>query len=314
MSITVSAIICTRNRAHLLARTLESLVDQDFEPDRYEVIVVDNASTDQTRLVVESFSTASALRYVYEPIPGLDRARNAGVRAAAGQIIAMTDHDVIVHRDWLSTMVAEFSADPDLYVVCGRTYGAAGVSTAFSLKLDAERYYLTNHRDIYRSGGQINAGHRREVFQIVGDFDPDLDAGAKYPSAGDCDFMYRVLKHRLKVLYTPTLQARHEPDLSTRTLEETTLAYDAGEAAWHAKYVSRGDVFLLKMFLRRLRWAASVRSCTGALLRGDAKPMRFAGRRIRTLVKAFASRLADEWRYHPLTVAGSHDRPGAQHH
>jgi glycosyltransferase involved in cell wall biosynthesis len=295
LAVVVSAIVCTRNRAHLLGRTLESLADQDFDAARYEIVVVDNGSTDETRRVVESCQAACAIKYVYESVPGLDRARNAGVKAAAGGIIAITDDDVVVHRDWLSTMVAELQADPDVYVVCGKTDGSDGVAAGFSLKLDDERYYLSDHHDIYRSGGQINAGHRKEVFDLVGEFDPDLDVGAKYPAAGDCDFMYRVLKKKLKVLYTPTLRARHEPDLTVRTIEQTTLSYDAGEAAWHAKYVFRGDLFLLRMFLRRLRWAASLRTCFTALLRGDLTRVRFSLRRVKTLLTAFGSRLIDEW-------------------
>lgn len=279
----------------MLVRNLQSLADQDFDPSLYEIIVVDNGSTDHTKDVVESCGARCVIRYVHEGVPGLDRARNAGVRAAAGNIVAITDDDVIVHRDWLSTMVAEFQADPELYVVCGKTYGGEGVTPGFSLKLDEERYCLTDHRDIYRSGGQNNAGHREELFQLVGEFDPDLDVGAKYPAAGDCDFMYRVLKKKLKVLYTPTLQARHEPDLTVRTVEQTTLDYDAGEAAWHAKHVFHGDLFLLKMFLRRLRWAASIRTSLTALLSGDTTRVRFSARRVKTLLRAFRLRLIDEW-------------------
>jgi hypothetical protein len=107
--------------------------------------------------------------------------------------------------------------------------------------------------------------------------------------------MYRVLKRGLKVLYTPALRVRHEPDLTVRTVAETVLAYDAGAAAWHAKHVAHGDWFMLKLFFLRLRRAAAIRACAMGLIHGDIDVLAFRLKRILILLWAFVSRLRDEW-------------------
>jgi len=96
----VSVVLSTYNRAHVLPRALDSLLDQDHDHARYEVIAVDNNSTDGTREHIESFSTrASNLRYVFEAKQGLSHARNAGILAARAPLIAFTDDDVRVGQN-----------------------------------------------------------------------------------------------------------------------------------------------------------------------------------------------------------------------
>ncbi|MEE8471432.1 MAG: glycosyltransferase family A protein [Dehalococcoidia bacterium] len=95
MSIRVSAIICTHNRSDYLRQAIQSLADQTLPTEQYEVIVVDNGSTDNTRAVVEGFDHIANLRYVYEPILGLSQARNTGWQNARGEYIAFMDDDAI---------------------------------------------------------------------------------------------------------------------------------------------------------------------------------------------------------------------------
>ena len=107
----VSVIICTHNRAESLKHTLESLSEMDVPRElEWELIVVDNKSTDTTRAVVEEFARRSpfAVRYVFEPNAGVSYARNTAVTRARGGIIAFTDDDVIVTTEWLREIAAAF--------------------------------------------------------------------------------------------------------------------------------------------------------------------------------------------------------------
>lgn len=102
----VSLIICTRNRAESLAKTLEAVRHQQL-PDglTWELLVVDNGSTDDTRSVLESAAARHpALRHVLEPRAGLSAARNCGLRHAKGEAIAWTDDDVVPESEWLARL------------------------------------------------------------------------------------------------------------------------------------------------------------------------------------------------------------------
>lgn len=107
MSLEISAVICTHNRASYLPRAIASLVDSGIEDDQ-ELLVVDNASTDATCAVVSSFDSVKRLRYVYEPRLGLAHARNAGWRNAAGRYVAYLDDDAIAVPGWLGRIQETF--------------------------------------------------------------------------------------------------------------------------------------------------------------------------------------------------------------
>src|SRR5215469_2479676 len=102
---TISVVICTHNRCKLLKDTLVSLA-QMAKPEGlpWELLVVDNNSSDQTKEVVESFSGGCELKpqYVFERAPGLSHARNRGVKESRADIISFLDDDVIVASDWLA--------------------------------------------------------------------------------------------------------------------------------------------------------------------------------------------------------------------
>jgi glycosyltransferase involved in cell wall biosynthesis len=119
----ITVVICTRDRAASLARTLESLVDaRAFYPeDDWELLVVDNGSTDDTAATVERYRDRLPLRRIFEAQAGLSNARNAGVREAKGKYILWTDDDVRVDRQWLAAYAAAFIARPHDAIFGGRT-------------------------------------------------------------------------------------------------------------------------------------------------------------------------------------------------
>src|SRR5512143_2106657 len=98
----ISIIIASYNRARDLCRTLEGMTKLQNEGIAFEVVVVDNSSTDQTKAVVESFSGRLPLKYLFEARSGKNRALNAALdKVKLGKIIVFTDDDVDVSPDWL---------------------------------------------------------------------------------------------------------------------------------------------------------------------------------------------------------------------
>jgi glycosyltransferase involved in cell wall biosynthesis len=117
----VSVIICTRDRAASLARTLDSLViASPHVKKRWELLVVDNGSSDGTADVIASFADRLPIRRVWQPVAGLSNARNAGVVEAKGDYILWTDDDVIVDERWLEAWFRAFRKHPDDAVFGGR--------------------------------------------------------------------------------------------------------------------------------------------------------------------------------------------------
>ena len=116
-----SVIVCTHNRATLLPRVISQLRAQDYPIDAFEIIIVDNCSTDYTSEVVSSFvrERGAPVQYVAERRPGITFARNRGAEVARYPYLAYLDDDCCVERDWLSQLVSGFGLDDRVVIVAG---------------------------------------------------------------------------------------------------------------------------------------------------------------------------------------------------
>jgi glycosyltransferase involved in cell wall biosynthesis len=124
-SIVISVAICTYNNAAKLAVALESLKDMACPPGLdYEILVIDNNSSDETKDVVEQYRHVwgPRLRYVFEPNQGLSHARNRAMKEAAGDILSYIDDDIKADAHWLSAVAGAFERYADAAVVGGRSY------------------------------------------------------------------------------------------------------------------------------------------------------------------------------------------------
>lgn len=116
----LSVAICTRNRANLLRGTLESLAQMRVTAGlEWELILVDNGSSDDTRAISDEFASRLPLRYVLEPEPGHSHARNRAVREFGGEYVLWTDDDVRVEEQWLSAYAEAFQRWPEAAVFGG---------------------------------------------------------------------------------------------------------------------------------------------------------------------------------------------------
>lgn len=120
--IQISTVICTRNRANYLEKAIESLIQQKISSEYYEILVIDNGSSDNTKaLVMSKYTGVKNLRYIHEPVLGLSQARNTGFNCAKGSYIAYLDDDAIASELWLSHLLRAFS-DPKVGAAGGPIY------------------------------------------------------------------------------------------------------------------------------------------------------------------------------------------------
>lgn len=225
----VTVAVCTRDRPEDLATCLDSLERVDYE--RFEILVVDNApSSEATRVLVER--RAGRVRYVREPRPGLDWARNRAIAEAGGEIIAFTDDDVMVDRAWIRSLVAAFGTDENVAAVTGLVLPSELETEAQVLferyrsfgrgfmprRVAPGRREALAHR--YGAAGDYGTGanmaFRRSLFGRIGAFDPALDVGTATRGGGDLDMFFRVLKAGQVLVYEPRALVRHR---HRRTME-----------------------------------------------------------------------------------------------
>ncbi|MEQ1575333.1 MAG: glycosyltransferase [Vicinamibacterales bacterium] len=179
-----SVIVCTFNRADLLSDTLKALRLQPAPQGGYEIIVVDNNSSDDTRTVTERLAAEAGapIRYLFEKNQGLSLARNAGIRAAHGDIIAFVDDDVDVEAGWLSAILAAFQ-DPLVACAGGPVRPMWPFSKPEWLTKEWEGYLGITEFESVRETGEfrwptypwgLNMAFRREIFDTVGYFSAEL--------------------------------------------------------------------------------------------------------------------------------------------
>jgi glycosyltransferase involved in cell wall biosynthesis len=213
----LSVVLCTYNRAHLLAGALDALVNQVPGTPPYEVIVVDNNSAEATRDVVRQFA-GGAVQYVFEPCQGLSVARNRGVSVARADVIAFTDDDVRVSANWVQSVVRVFDEHPDVDLAGGKIepvweappppwLSEAGCAPLALLDFGDVAFRLTSERSVALIGA--NVAVRRRAFDRAGGFSPALQRERDgIGSTEDYDFQVRLLAQDGCALYDPSILVR----------------------------------------------------------------------------------------------------------
>jgi glycosyltransferase involved in cell wall biosynthesis len=323
-SITVA--VCTRNRPADLATCLDSVCALDYP--RLDVLVVDNAPSDDATAALLP-TRYPDFRYVREPRPGLNWARNRALVDAAGEIIAYTDDDVVVDRGWARAIGAAFANAPaDVMAVTGLV---VPFELETEVQLQFERYggFTSGFdreelrggpdwgtRGVWHLAGMAqrftgaNMAFRREVFDEIGPFDPALGAGTPTNGGDDSEMLFRVLRGGFAIAYEPAAVVRHRHRREYDQLVCQISGWGTGYAAFLTRsalaHPSASLVYLL-LGLRGLghqlgRLAASVFRPPGfprRLLRVEAAgmlagPVRYwrARRKAAAIARAFEREVA----------------------
>jgi glycosyltransferase involved in cell wall biosynthesis len=216
----ITAIVCTHNRADVLIATLTSLAYQNLAPERFKVLVVNNASTDNTPEVVRSFAAATKLKVTYteEPNLGIATARNRGWQEATTPLVAYIDDDARAADTWLETIVDTFDqVTPSPACVTGLVTldWVGGRPAWFPERYETliARYDLGPEPKWLGTDGYLvtcNAAFRRQVLQEAGGFRDGLGHRGRERHGGEDNEIYSRLSGRgLPIYYQPRAQVAH---------------------------------------------------------------------------------------------------------
>ncbi len=211
--------ICTLNRVKYLGATIEAVLKQDLPRGRFEILVVDNGSTDGTSEMVSArfgADTHVPVRYIREETPGLSRARNRAIAETTGDFIVFLDDDAIPEPGWLQAIAAGFGAE-EIQVVGGAVIPAyeqapppwwsARIELVFAPQVSTFERHLVSHRE-YPHGANI--AFRRAVFARAGLFREDLGYIKNKLIPGDeSELLLRIEKSGGAILYEPAAVVRH---------------------------------------------------------------------------------------------------------
>jgi GT2 family glycosyltransferase len=225
----VSVVVCTYNGGRTLEQCLRSLLALDY-PD-YEVIVIDDGSTDNTPAILSHFPGVRAIR---QPNRGLSVARNVGFRAATGSVIAYTDSDCFADPDWLTHLVHQLQRSgaaavggPNLTPEDGRRAACVAASPG------QPTHVLENEQTAEHVPG-CNMAFRREALVAINGFDP------QYRKAGDdVDVCWRLQQAGYWITFAPGAFVWHHRRQGPRAYLKQQAGYGEAEALLRFKHPDR---------------------------------------------------------------------------
>lgn len=233
----ISVVLGTYNRAASLHVTLQSCLGMVCPPGlTWELLVVDNNSTDTTREVVEGFAGTAAfpVRYIFEKRQGRSAALNAGIAEAKGDIVVFTDDDVLLHCDWLANLKRTFD-DFDCAAVAGRVVPQWNHPKPDWLVMEDQ--FAVTRFDLGDEAKEIripplgaNSAFRKEMFGKYGLFRFDLGVrGSEHTiTCDDTEFGERLIRGGEKIVYCPAAIVYHpvDPRRTTKKFFRSWYYYD----------------------------------------------------------------------------------------
>jgi glycosyltransferase involved in cell wall biosynthesis len=245
----ISLIVATRNRAILLGEMLDSLARQATTTVSWEVIVVDNGSQDDTKSVVDRASHALPIVYLYEPVPGQNRARNAALGIARGKLLVFTDDDVEFEPDWLCQLHKASQRFVKYNIFCGPIIPIYPDETPDWLR-DHEFTSVAFNKFVYDvpegpvpvlpfSANMAIRATAMDGMRFCEDIGPQ---GKNYAMGSETEFLLRLQERGERVVYVPSAIVKgviEKHQLDIKWLLGRAFRYGRGNARLFPDQISR---------------------------------------------------------------------------
>ena len=221
----ISIIICTYNREKFLLDCLQSLIDQQASRLLYEIVIVNNNSTDSTKIICTEFVSNNPdyqIKYFEEIKQGLSFARNRGIKESKGKYVSFIDDDAIAFPDFISNAVNFISSFPKALAFGGKVIAKYEMAKPVWENPISKRM-ITGHYDLgeslfrYKNSRKYPVGSnmfiKRSYFQSNKAFDPDFGRTNIDLNAGEeKELFVRIYSQGYSVYYTPDIRVFHQVD------------------------------------------------------------------------------------------------------
>lgn len=265
----ISVVVATRERPARLAHCLDSLLRVDYP--RFEIIVVDNAPATSATARLMAGRYRGLATYVQEPVRGLASAHNRGLAAAGGRLVAFTDDDVVVDRDWLPAVAEAFGSSADAGCVTGLILPAQ-LETAAQAMLERRGAFAKGFRRVEhrvsapdrhplfpftagRLGSGANMAFTADALRAIGGFDPSTGTGTAARGGDDLLAFFRVAARGYSVVYQPDALVWHHHRRESAALADQAFGYGVGLGAYLTAAIVREPRMAGPLLLRLPRGA-----------------------------------------------------------
>ena len=223
--IDISIVVCTHNRADLLADCVDSLLKQTIEKNRFEIIIVDNNSTDNTEKIAKKLINSSDIKYLQEKTIGYSAPRNCGWKTASGNIVAYIDDDEIATSDWLENIEKAFQIGekPDIVGgICMLKYDVNPpdwfIESMGGTNINRQKGILNQRKDCYLGCGNI--AFKKEVLEKLNGFSNDFNMKNGFLMTGeDTDICLRAKNAGFQLFYDPDIKIYHRMNQNNYDIE-----------------------------------------------------------------------------------------------
>lgn len=251
----ISAIVCTYNRELFICGTIDSLLISLTRVKDFEIIIIDNNSSDLTPELLLKYKNHSRIKCIKEEIQGLSHARNRGITEATGDILVFLDDDIEIKPDYFLTLEKTFS-DPGISIAGGKVLP---FNVDIPHWLPERYYYLVSIFDMgdrikttrYIMGG--NCAIRKELVDKVGFYNVELGRKGNNLMAGEeNEYMDRIISLGYKIYYVPDLTIYHKINDKLNKEYVFNYAYQNGKSNAIQYRKTRGLRYFLKMVKQSL--------------------------------------------------------------
>ena len=277
-----SVIFCTYNREKYIFNAMESIALQDYPRDKYEIVLVNNNSSDKTEELCKAFQEKYPdvnFTYCIETQQGLSYSRNRGIRESRGELLVYVDDDARVFPDYLKAYHDFFEKYPAESVAGGPIIPHYEVNPPKWISHYTEvlltAYLYKGEKTIPFKHGRFpgggNACYRTEVFKKYGLFNTELGRkGKSLISAEEKDFFARLFAEKKKVWYVPEAGIYHYiPEQKLTEAHFKKLTYSIGISE-RIRTLSVSKMFYLKrLFQEKIKWAAAIILFCSFLIKGE---------------------------------------------